>query len=97
MAADVRTALSAALWTAGDTHEAQDRVMIERARKLQNYFAQPFFAAEPFSNRPGTHVPFSESLSTYREILEGRHDAIPAEVFYFAGGIEEIRNRAHRQ
>ena len=92
--AQVRRVLGAALWNTPDPPEAKrDRLMLERAHKLQNYFAQPFFVAEAFSDRPGTHVGLDEALRTCREILEGRHDDIPEEAFYFAGGIEEIRTR----
>jgi F-type H+/Na+-transporting ATPase subunit beta len=68
--------------------------MLERAHKLQNYFTQPFFVAEPYTRRPGTHVGIDEALRTCRDILEGRLDDIPAAAFYFAGGIGEIRKRA---
>jgi F-type H+/Na+-transporting ATPase subunit beta len=67
--------------------------MLERARKLANYFAQPFFVAERYTHRPGTYVGLDEALGTCRDILEGRHDEIPEKAFYFAGGIEEIRQR----
>jgi F-type H+-transporting ATPase subunit beta len=70
-----------------------DRLMVERARKLQNCFAQPFFVAEP-SHRPGVHVGMEEALRTCRDILEGRHGDLLAAAFYFAGSIDEIRNRA---
>jgi F0F1-type ATP synthase beta subunit len=95
VAARVRRVLAAALWNAGDRPDAAgDRLMRERARKLQNYFTQPFFVAEPYTRRPGTHVTLQEALRTCRDILEGRLDDIPVPAFYFAGGIEEIRKRA---
>lgn len=95
IAMDVRRTLGAALWNRGDPPSAVlDRLMHERARKLQNYFAQPFYAAESFSERSGTRVGIDEALRTCRDILEGRHDDIPEQAFYFAGGIEEIRTRS---
>lgn len=94
VAAQVRRVLAAALWNAGDWPDPGDRLMRERARKLQNYFAQPFFVAEPYTHRPGSHVALDEALHTCRDILEGRLDDIPVPAFYFAGGIEEIRKRA---
>ena len=95
VAEQVRRVLAAALWNAGDPPEATgDRLMVERAPKLQNYFTQPFFVAEPYTGRPGTHVGLDEALRACRDILEGRLDDIPVEAFYFAGGIEEIRKRA---
>jgi RNA polymerase sigma factor (sigma-70 family) len=89
----VRRTLTA-LWAAGDQTEAGvDPLTLERARKLQNYFGQPFFVAEPYTKRPGTTVSLTEALCTCREILDGEHDGLPANAFYFAGGIAEIRAR----
>ena len=94
LAAQVRRVLAAALGSAGEQGDAGDRLMVERARKLQNYFTQPFFVAEPYTRLPGAHVGRDEALRTCRDILEGWHDDIPMAAFYFAGGIEEIRKRA---
>jgi F-type H+-transporting ATPase subunit beta len=58
-------------------------------------YASPIvFCAEPYTRCPGTHVALEEALRTCRDILEGRHDDIPVKALYFAGSIEEIRNRA---
>jgi hypothetical protein len=56
--------------------------MAKRARKLQNYFTQPFFIAEPYYAPSGTHVGLDEALRTCRDILKGRLDDIPMEAFY---------------
>jgi hypothetical protein len=83
VAEQVRRVLAAALWNVGDPPEAAaDRRMVERARKLQNYFTQPFFVAEPYTHRPGTHVGLEEALRTCRDILEGRHDEIPVKALF---------------
>jgi RNA polymerase sigma factor (sigma-70 family) len=71
---------------------APDPVLLERARKLQAFFAQPFFVAEAFTKRPGSYVSRTEALRGCREILDGLHDDLPADAFYFTGGIAEIRN-----
>ena len=76
--------------------EGADPLTSERARKLANYFSQPFFCAEPWTKRPGSHVSLAETLRTCAEILEGIHDDIPAAAFYFAGGIDEIRAKAEQ-
>jgi len=68
-----------------------DPLLIDRARKLANFFSQPFFCAEPWTHRPGSYVGLHESLKTCREILDGQHDDVSAEAFYFAGNIAEIR------
>jgi F0F1-type ATP synthase beta subunit len=73
-----------------------DPLVRKRARKLSNYFAQPFFCAEPWSKRRGSYVTMVESLRTCTEILDGVYDDLPAEAFYFAGGIGEIRSRAEQ-
>jgi RNA polymerase sigma factor (sigma-70 family) len=68
-----------------------DPVLLERGRKLQAFFSQPYYVAEPFTKRPGSHVSRADALRGCREILDGRHDDLPAEAFYFTGSIEEIR------
>jgi F0F1-type ATP synthase beta subunit len=87
----------AALWAA-DPHARRgaDALILERALKLQNYFTQPFFAAERWNERPGTTVGLAEALETCRDILDGRYDDLPADAFYFSGGIAEIRGNIGR-
>lgn len=65
-----------------------------RARKLWLFFAQPFFVAEAYTRRPGVFVSRVEALRGCREILDGLHDDLPDEAFYFTGGIDEVRARA---
>ena len=87
----VRHAL-AALWAdRGRLQSGTDGLMLERALKLQNYFTQPFYIAEPFTKRPGATVTLAEALQTCRDILDGRYDALPVDAFYFSGGIAEIQ------
>ena len=71
--------------------ETVDPLILQRARKLANFFAQPFFCAEPWTKRSGSYVSKADSLKTCSEILDGVHDDLPPEAFYFKGGIEEIR------
>jgi F-type H+-transporting ATPase subunit beta len=71
--------------------ETADQKVLQRARKLSNFFAQPVFCAEPWTKRPGSHVSLKDALQGCREILDGVHDDLPAEAFYFAGSIDEIR------
>jgi len=70
---------------------APDPVLLARAQKLQAFFSQPFFVAEPYNKRPGLYVSRAEALRGCREILDGAHDDLPADAFYFTGGIDEIR------
>jgi F-type H+-transporting ATPase subunit beta len=71
--------------------ETAEPPLLQRARKLANFFAQPFFCAEPWTKRPGSYVSKADALTTCSEILDGVHDDVPPEAFYFKGGIEEIR------
>jgi RNA polymerase sigma factor (sigma-70 family) len=73
---------------------AADAVLAERGRKLQAFFSQPFYVAEPYTKRPGSYVSRADALRGCREILDGVHDDLPAEAFYFTGSIDEIRRAA---
>jgi RNA polymerase sigma factor (sigma-70 family) len=87
----VRHAL-AALWAdRGRSQSGTDGLVLERALKLQNYFTQPFYIAEPFTKRPGATVTLAEALQTCRDILDGRYDALPVDAFYFSSGMAEIQ------
>jgi RNA polymerase sigma-70 factor (ECF subfamily) len=87
----------ASLWAghAGSKPDA-DPLMLERALKVQNYFTQPFFCAEPYTKRPGVTVSAAEALRTCREILEGHYDQVPTGAFFFSGGMAEIRANVGR-
>ncbi|HJQ56383.1 MAG TPA: sigma-70 family RNA polymerase sigma factor [Vineibacter sp.] len=90
----VREAI-AALRQAGDQAPVTeaDAIMLQRARKVAQFFGQPFYVAEPYIKRSGTTVGLAEALRVCREILDGDHDDQPVEAFWFAGGIAEIRGR----
>lgn len=76
--------------------ESADTLMLQRARKLANFFTQPFFCAEPWTKQPGSHVSLKDSLRGCREILDGVHDDLPVEAFHFTGSVEEIRAERSR-
>jgi len=91
IAARARRAI-ATLRVADETgNSAADPILLERARKLQAFFSQPFFVAEPFNKRPGSYVSRADAVRGCAEILNGRHDDLPVDAFYFTGSIEEIR------
>ncbi len=69
----------------------EDRIIYDRARKLENFLTQPFFVAETYTGRPGAYVPLKDTLEGCESIITGRVDAIPEEKFYFIGKIEEAR------
>jgi RNA polymerase sigma factor (sigma-70 family) len=67
-----------------------DTVDGSRARKLQRFFAQPFFCAEPYTRRPGVTVSVTDALRGCREILDGLRDDVPEQAFYFTGSIADV-------
>jgi RNA polymerase sigma factor (sigma-70 family) len=94
LAREAREAIASWRRALDNPDTARDPVLLERARKLQAFFSQPFFVAEPFTKRPGSFVSRADALRGCREILCGLHDDLPAEAFYFTGGIEDIRRAA---
>jgi F-type H+-transporting ATPase subunit beta len=72
----------------------EDRLTVDRARRLQRFLTQPFFVSEPFTGLPGRYVSLPETLRGFREILEGRHDDLPEQAFYMIGGIDEAAAKA---
>jgi RNA polymerase sigma factor (sigma-70 family) len=70
-------------------HET-DSLAVARARKLQRFFAQPFFCAEPYTGRPGVTVTLTDALQGCPEILDGVHDDVPEQAFYFTGSIANV-------
>ena len=69
--------------------------VLARTRKLQNFFGQPFFFAEPWTKRPGSYVSLADALEGCRAILDGECDDLPVNTFYFGGSLAEIRGRAN--
>ncbi len=67
----------------------EDRVAVQRARKVQRFLTQPLFVAERFTGLAGRFVPLEATLRGFREILEGRHDDLPEQAFYMVGSIDE--------
>lgn len=70
-----------------------DKLIVSRARKIQRFLSQPFSVAEAFLGTPGKYVTLKETVRSFREILEGKHDLIPESLFLFAGGIDEVVER----
>ena len=70
-----------------------DKITVARARKVQRFLSQPFFVAEKFTNYPGRYVPVAETVRSFAEILEGKHDDIPEGLFLSAGSIDDVLER----
>lgn len=72
----------------------EDKVLVERARKIQRFLSQPFHVSEKFTGIEGTYVPLSETIRGFREIIEGKHDNLPESAFLFVGTIDEAVAKA---
>ena len=68
----------------------EDKLTVNRARKIQKFLSQPFSVAETFTGRPGKYVKLADTVRAFKEILEGKHDDKPEQAFYMVGGIEEV-------
>ncbi len=74
----------------------EDKLTVVRARKIQRFLTQPMFVTEVFTGRPGKYVPVAEAVRGFREILDGKHDALPEQAFYMVGTIEEAVEAAKK-
>ena len=72
----------------------EDKLTVERARKVQRFLTQPFFVAETFTGMPGKYVALRDTVRGFKEILEGKHDDIPTPAFYMVGTIDEVVEKA---
>ncbi|RMG94770.1 MAG: F0F1 ATP synthase subunit beta [Deltaproteobacteria bacterium] len=73
-----------------DELSEEDKLLVARARKIQKFLSQPFFVAEQFTNMPGKFVELEDTVQSFREIIEGKHDDLPEDAFYMKGGISEV-------
>ena len=72
-----------------DELSVEDKLIVNRARKIQRFFSQPFFVAEVFSGKPGKYVPLKETIRGFQGILAGKYDDLPEQAFLYVGTIEE--------
>ncbi|MEI6447912.1 MAG: F0F1 ATP synthase subunit beta [Actinomycetes bacterium] len=75
----------------------EDKIAVQRARKIERFLSQPFHVAEAFTGTPGEYVPISESVRGFKEILEGRHDDLPERAFLLKGTIDQVVAAAKEQ
>jgi F-type H+-transporting ATPase subunit beta len=73
-----------------------DRIIVGRARRLQRFLSQPFNVAEVFTGRPGKYVRLSDTIRSFKEVVEGRLDHLPEQAFYMCGGIDEVLENARK-
>ena len=72
----------------------EDKLTVNRARKVQRFLSQPFTVAEEFTGMTGKYVPLKETIRGFREIIEGKHDSLPESAFLFAGTIDDVVAKA---
>ena len=76
-----------------DELSEEDKLTVSRARKIQRFLSQPFFVAGQFTGLEGRYVPLSETIQGFKEILEGKHDDIPENLFLNAGNMDDVLAR----
>jgi F-type H+-transporting ATPase subunit beta len=72
----------------------EDRVTVQRARKIQRFLSQPFFVAQQFTGVEGKYVPLEDTIQSFKAIADGDYDHLPEQAFFLVGGIEEAEAKA---
>ncbi len=79
-----------------DELSEEDKLIVERARKIERFLSQPFFVAEVFTGAPGKYVTLEETIEGFKGLLEGKYDDIPENAFYMVGNIDEALEKAEK-
>jgi F-type H+-transporting ATPase subunit beta len=74
----------------------EDKLAVTRARKIQRFLSQPFFVAEAFTGQQGRYVKLTDTIKSFREIVDGKHDELPEQAFYMVGDIGEAIDKAKK-
>jgi F-type H+-transporting ATPase subunit beta len=74
----------------------EDKLTVQRARKIERFLSQPFFVAEQFTGTPGAYVPIAETIRGFDEIIEGKHDEVPESAFFLKGTIDDVVQAARK-
>ncbi|AJC84067.1 F0F1 ATP synthase subunit beta [Campylobacter peloridis] len=77
-----------------DELSEEDKLIVERARKIEKFLSQPFFVAEVFTGSPGKYISLEDTIAGFKGILEGKYDHLPENAFYMVGGIDEVIAKA---
>ena len=77
-----------------DELSEEDKLAVNRARKIQRFLSQPFFVAEVFTGSPGKYVSLKDTISGFKGLLAGEYDDLPEQAFYMVGSIEEAAEKA---
>ena len=79
-----------------DELSEEDKLVVDRARKVERYLSQPFFVAEVFTGSPGKYISLEETIAGFKGILEGKYDDLPENAFYMVGNIDEVVAKAEK-
>jgi F-type H+/Na+-transporting ATPase subunit beta len=79
-----------------DELSEDDKLAVSRARKIQKFLSQPFFVAEQFTGRAGRYVKISDTIQSFKEVIEGKCDDLPEQAFYMTGNLDEVRENAEK-
>jgi len=79
-----------------DELSEEDKLIVTRARKIQRFLSQPFFVAQQFTCMAGRYVKIADTVRSFKEIIEGKHDNVPEQAFYMKGAIEEVLEAAEK-
>lgn len=79
-----------------DELSEEDKLVVDRARKIEKYLSQPFFVAEVFTGSPGKYITLQETIEGFKGILEGKYDDLPENAFYMVGNIDEVIAKAEK-
>jgi F-type H+/Na+-transporting ATPase subunit beta len=79
-----------------DELSEEDKLTVERARKIEKFLSQPFYVAQTFTNIPGQYVPLEETIASFEAILAGKHDSLPEQAFHLVGNIEMAVAKAQK-
>jgi F-type H+-transporting ATPase subunit beta len=77
-----------------DELSEEDRVTVNRARRIERFLSHPMFVAEAFTGQPGVFVPLEETIGSFKAIVEGQYDHVPEQAFFMCGGIEDVEKKA---
>jgi F-type H+-transporting ATPase subunit beta len=72
----------------------EDKITVQRARRIERFLSQPMFVAEQFTGQPGVFTPLEETIASFKAIGEGKYDNLPEQAFYMVGGIEDVEKKA---
>jgi F-type H+-transporting ATPase subunit beta len=79
-----------------DELSQEDKQVVSRARRIERFLSQPFIVAEAFTNKPGKVTPLAETIRSFKELCDGKHDHLPESAFMYVGGIDEAVEQAKR-